>query len=392
VALVRQQFSRGNSGVKIKTLFTITVVLVAQMFAQSFNRFQDVSSLCDKDFRVQWSDSDPFEVHDGPNYAPRVHIAYLTTVRGKGILSRLEFHDVAMPAACQSRFCAQLSFITVVGVNDHHAWSLQMNTTATFTRGVQFWKLGDVIYLDADKTVRDDKKIPTILDDPATTENVTASCNSGGCYVVTDHGSKLRDFQDVPACGSKLDCVGSDRDFQVESSDIRHLTKVRGKGKLTSVQLIPGAGWHANFARPWVPAASITVQGGQDHHEWTFFVPSQENVLAWKIGDVIDVGGDLSTDVAATMNNLVGQGFVDPEGSANRFLRGPNVLVGHGIDLTESCSEKANAACPKTNTRGNEACLSKMMGQIQECKDSQSTSRVTPTPGPHSVKTKGGSQ
>jgi hypothetical protein len=93
------------------------------------------------------------------------------------------------------------------------------------------------------------------------------------------------------------------------------------------------------------------------------------------------------------MNNLARQGFVDPEGTANRFLREtPNVLVGHGINLTSECSRKLSLTCPKTSTHSNENCVSKLMPQIQECRDSQPPSRIAPTPGPHSVKKKGGSQ
>jgi hypothetical protein len=178
------------------TMMALLLGVTSSAYAQSFNRFQDVPERSDNDFRVRWSDSDPFEVHDGPNYARRVHIAYMTELRGKGVLTQLEIWPNAadmMSQKCQSPInpsCTAL--ITVSGLKDHHQCRLVMSAGQTFSRGVPFWKVGDIVSLDVSKIVRDDRNIPTIFDDPGNTKNVTANCQSAGCYLLTKKGSELR--------------------------------------------------------------------------------------------------------------------------------------------------------------------------------------------------------
>src|ERR1039457_2035358 len=160
--------------------------------AQGFNRLRDVPERSDRDFRVQWSDSDPFEVHDGPNYSVRVHVAYETTVHGKGVLTELQVRPSAadmMSKKCQSPLNPScIALIVISGEKDHHSWKLVMNAGQAFSRGVAFWKIGDTISLNASKTVRDDKNIPAVLYDPGTTDNATANCNSAGCYIPDKYG------------------------------------------------------------------------------------------------------------------------------------------------------------------------------------------------------------
>jgi hypothetical protein len=122
----------------------------------------------------------------------------MTKLRGKSVLTQLEIEIWPSAADMMSQKCQSpinpscTALITVSGLKDHHQWGLVMSAGQAFSRGVAFWKVGDIFSLDASKIVRDDKNIPTIFDDPGNTENVTASCQSAGCYLLTKKGSVLR--------------------------------------------------------------------------------------------------------------------------------------------------------------------------------------------------------
>jgi len=78
-------------------IMALLLDVTASARAQSFTRWQNIPTWSDQDFRVDWSDSDPFEVHDwnGHFYVKNVHIAYMTQIRGKGVLTGLEIYPNA---------------------------------------------------------------------------------------------------------------------------------------------------------------------------------------------------------------------------------------------------------------------------------------------------------
>ncbi len=163
----------------------MAILLATSLQAQVFDKWQPVPSKSDRDFKVAWSNAGaPIEVDVPKNgrFVKETRAYYMTTVRGKGKLTKLqENSDTSV-------------LLTVEGLQDHAVWLVLMNSTSSQSDGVKFWQIGDTISLGAETILINDDRIPKIQTSENLTRNLIRNCEgrrqASDCYVYDTHKSK----------------------------------------------------------------------------------------------------------------------------------------------------------------------------------------------------------
>lgn len=173
------------------------MLLTALLQAQSFSNFQPVPERSDRDFKVQWSNGGPAILVEVPapgcksfdcRCVKESRAYYMTVVHGKGKLTRLQVNpgtpphcNPNVPETCIDDNTTVL--LTVEGLKDHAVWLVLMSRNVTFSSGVKFWRVGDIIDLDTSTILINDDRIPKIQQSEDLTENITRRpCDYRGCW------------------------------------------------------------------------------------------------------------------------------------------------------------------------------------------------------------------
>jgi hypothetical protein len=152
----------------------LATFLAASVQAQVFNSWQPVASRSDRDFKVAWSNAGPaieVNVLNNGRVVKETRAYYMTTVRGKGKLTKLQENSNSSV------------LLTVEGLQDHAVWLVLMNPTSSRSDGAKFWHVGDIISVDAGTTLINDDRIPRVHNSEGLTTNTSRHpCDERGCW------------------------------------------------------------------------------------------------------------------------------------------------------------------------------------------------------------------